>query len=127
MKKVAVIITLAIGLSSCATKTIIKEVVSSTTTPVVTTPVTNKYEDYLSFVSSQSSLTQYEPVQDMYRLADTICLSLDSGRTILQISTTLSQTATTNDQLTFYAATMYGAIKYICPEYMSDLNAYLNT
>lgn len=127
MRKVTSIVIMALGLTACGTTTVIREVAPSTTTPVVTTPAVNKYEEYIFFVQSKSGQAQFESAQDMIGVADTICASLISGKTVSEISNTLNSTAVNDSVLTLYAAMMYGAIKYICPEYMPALTAYLNT
>jgi hypothetical protein len=109
---------------------------SSTTTdtvassPVVTAapaPAINKYDAYVEHVYNNSGQANSMTRATIIEYGDIICQSLDSGRTIPWITSYLSEYSNGQSDIELYASIVYGAVKHICPEYMPDMQAYLNS
>lgn len=98
-------------------------VVTLATTPL---PVVNKYDQYLEHVYNNSGQANTMSKADLIELGDLICQRLDEGNSIRTIVSVVSNAASTNSDMELGAAAIYGAVHYICSEYISDLNAYLN-
>jgi hypothetical protein len=122
---VAVLIAL-VFLSSCGTKTIIKEVTPTTNAPVITAPAVNKYDAYLEHVYNNSGQANSISKPDLIEYGDTICNALSQGRSISWIVSYLSENSSGYSDNALFASVIYGAITYICDEYKPDLNAYLS-
>lgn len=124
---VAIIVAL-IFLSSCGTTTVIKEVQATTTdAPIITSPpVVNKYDRYLEHVLNHSGKANTWSKDKLIEFGDLVCQSLDEGNSIRQVVNLLSSYSNSQSDLELFAAVTYAAITYICPEYQTDLSAYLN-
>lgn len=97
--------------------------------PVVTNPPAppvNKYDAYLEHVYNNSGQANTLSKAKLIEYGDTICQSLDSGRSIAWITSYLSSYSNGQSDVELYASIIYGAITYICDEYKGDLNLYLN-
>ena len=94
----------------------------------VETPVqsSNKYDDYYEHVLSNSGQAQTTSKSDVIELGDLVCGALDKGNTFSAVTSTLSDVADGQTDTEYYAAVVTGAVKYICPEYFSALESYLN-
>jgi hypothetical protein len=95
------------------------------TNPPITAPAVNKYDAYLEHVYNNSGQANTISKGDLIEYGDIICNALDQGRTLSWITNYLANGSTTQSDLELYASVVYGAVKHICPEYMSDMQAYL--
>lgn len=125
MKKTMSAIILSVGLVSCGTKTIVKEVPQSTNAPVVTSGA-NKYEQYVDFVKANSGQAYSYTDAQLIETGDLVCAALDSGKSIPTITQILEDTARNQSDIELFASVMYSAIQYICPEYKAALSSHLN-
>lgn len=101
----------------------------TTPAPVVTNPpapAKTKYDLYLDYVLSESGRANTWNTSTLIEFGDTVCQSLDNGSSIRQVVNILSRNAKDDSDIVFFAAVVRGAIENICPQYMSDLNYYLN-
>ena len=89
-------------------------------------PVVNKYEAYLNHVYNNSGQANTIDKADLISYGDTICSSLDNGRTIPYIVSYLSDRSAGETDAALFASVIFGAITYICDEYKGDLNLYLS-
>jgi hypothetical protein len=90
-------------------------------------PVTNKYDDYMNHVLNNSGQANSWGKAKLIEFGDLVCQALDEGNSVGQVANLLSSYAKTTSDMQMFAAVMYGAIKHICPQYMPDLNYYLNS
>lgn len=125
MKKVTALVVVSLALSACGTKTVIREVAPTPTNPPVTAPATNKYDDYVSWVKNNSGQANSTSNSQIIETGDLVCSALDSGRTIKEVATLMQETASTSSDIELYAAVLYGAVKYLCPEYQQAMTDYL--
>lgn len=108
---------------------------NTTSAPVVTnppytiapTPSKNKYDEYMDHVLNNSGQANTWSKADVIEFGDLVCQALDKGNSIRSVVSLLNQYAKTDSDVEFFASVAFGAINYICPEYKSDLNAYLNS
>jgi len=122
---VAILIAL-IFLSSCGTTTVVKEVPTATVAPEVSyAPAVNKYDAYLEHVYNNSGQANTISKSDLIEYGDTICQSLDNGKSIPYIVNYLSEYSNSQSDNALFASVIFGAITYICDEYKGDLNLYL--
>lgn len=118
---------MSLGLVSCGTTTIVKEVPQTTLAPApVVVPSSNKYEKYVEFVKSNSGQANSYTDSQLIETGDLVCNALDAGNQMSRITDILQNNAQNQSDLELYAAVMYGAIQHICPEYMDALRSYLN-
>lgn len=113
-------------LSACGTKTIIKEVAATTTVAPYVAPVTNKYDDYYAHVLKNSGQANSESKADVIEFGDLVCQSLDAGNSVQKVVALLNSYAETTSDRELYAAVITGAIMYLCSEYNSALQNYLD-
>jgi hypothetical protein len=95
--------------------------------PIVTDPPANKYDLYYDHVITNSGLANSWAKSDVIKFGDLVCQSLDEGNTVNQVADLLNSYVTDSSNLKFFATVMYGSIKFICPQYMPDLDFYLNS
>lgn len=98
--------------------------------PVITAapaPPVNKYDAYLEHVYNNSGQANTMTKAKLIEYGDIICEALDNGRTIAWITAYLSTYSEGQSDVELYASIIYGAVKNICPEYMSDMQSYLNS
>lgn len=112
-------------LMGCGKTTIIREVASPTTVVEYQAPVTNKYDDYYAHVLKNSGQANTEPKADIIELGDLVCQSLDNNNSVRSVVTLLDDYAESTSDRELYAAIITGSIMYLCPEYSSDLQNYL--
>lgn len=125
-KKLLTLTAASILIAGCGgTKTIIREVAPSPTEAPYVAPATNKYEDYYSHVLTNSGQANSEPKSDVIEFGDIVCQALDAGRSVAFVVDLLNGYAESNSDQELYAAIITGAILYICPEYNSQLQSYL--
>ena len=125
MKRIVTITVLAAGiLSACGTTTIIREVAATTTTEV-TVPAVNKYDQYYEHVLNNSGKANTMGKDKVIEIGDLICGALDKGNGMDAIVTVLTRASTGQQDNELFAAEMYGAVKYLCPEYQAQMDAYL--
>lgn len=125
MKKVTAFIIASLALSACGTKTIVKEVAPTPTNPPITAPATNKYEDYVAWVKSNSGQANTTSESLIIETGDTICTALDAGRSVKQVADLMQENAVSSSDVELFAAVLYGAVQYLCPEYKQDMSNYL--
>lgn len=125
MKKVALTAVAVLSLTACGTKTIVREVAPTPTDAPVTAPATNKYDDYVAWVKNNSGQANSASNSQIIETGDTICNALDSGRSIKEVADLMTETANTASDIELYAAVLYGAVVYLCPEYRAEMNEYL--
>lgn len=94
---------------------------------VAPTPAVNKYDAYLDHVYNNSGQANTITKASLIEYGDTICESLDNGRSIPYIVNYLSNYANSQSDNALFASVIFGAITYICDEYKGDLNLYLST
>jgi hypothetical protein len=132
---VLIIIIVIVSLSSGDSNTIIeksKDKVVSTdpslkTIPPQTSPVvTNKYDDYLNHVLNNSGQANTWTKSQLIEFGDLVCGALDNGNTVSQVVLVLNNYAETNSDIELFAAVLYASINNICPQYISQLNTYIN-
>jgi hypothetical protein len=127
MKKVAFIVATTIVLGACGTKTIVKEVAPVSTNPPITAPATNKYEDYVAWVKSNSGQANTTSESLIIETGDIICNALDAGRSVKQVADLMEESAVSSSDIELFAAVLYGAVQYLCPEYRQAMTDYLAT
>lgn len=125
MKKAPAVIVATLLFSACGTKTVVKEVAPTPTTPPVTAPATNKYDDYVKFVRDNSGQAYSAATSDIVEAGDLVCSALDSGRDVREVANMMEGLANTSSDIELYAAVLYGAVQYICPEYYIQMSEYL--
>ena len=89
-------------------------------------PAVNKYDAYLDHVYNNSGQANTITKASLIEYGDTICQSLDNGRSIPYIVNYLSTYSNDQSDNALFASVIYGAITYICDEYKGDLNLYLS-
>ncbi len=126
MKKLLALSMVAVSLSACGTQTIIKEVTATTAEAPYVAPVTNKYDDYYAHVLKNSGQANTEPKADVIEFGDLVCQALDNNNSVQYVVKLLNGYAESNSDIELYAAIITGAIMYLCPEYNTDLQNYLD-
>ncbi len=116
------IVLIASGDNSSNSSTITTEAPVFTAAPA---PAVNKYDAYLEHVYNNSGQANTISKASLIEYGDTICESLNSGRSIPWIVNYLSQASSGYSDNALFASVIYGAITYICDEYKPALNAYL--
>lgn len=86
----------------------------------------NKYDAYYNNVIENSSRAAAATRAQVIQFGDLVCQSLDEGNSIRQVVQVLSDASVDSADIELAAAVIYAAITYICPEYSSDLSAYLS-
>lgn len=89
-------------------------------------PVTNKYDSYYEYVLNHSGQANSMSKADVIQLGDLVCQSLDEGNSVGRVAQVVADSVDTTSGLELGAAAIYAAITYICPEYTSQLNAYVS-
>ena len=100
------------------------------TNPPYTVPVTqavNKYDQYMDHVLNNSGQANTWSKADVIEFGDLVCQALDNGNSVRSVASLLNGYAKTTSDVEFFASVMFGSIKFLCPEYVSDLNYYLNS
>jgi hypothetical protein len=120
---ILVIVLIASASSSSSPATTAAPIV---TNPPITAPPVNKYDAYLDHVYNNSGQANSMSKSELIEYGDIICNALDQGKTIAWITSYLANGSNTQSDLQLYASIVYGAVKHICPEYMSDMQSYLN-
>ena len=100
--------------------------VATTQAPVITAAPVNKYDQYLEHVYNNSGQANSMSRAKLIEYGDTICGALDQGKTIGWIVSYLANGSNTQSDLELYASIVSGAVKYICSEYIGDLDLFLN-
>jgi hypothetical protein len=126
LSAVVVVLLIAVLL---ANRDISKPAAVETTTTVEqvenTVKPTNKYDDYYQHVMNNSGKAQTELRSDVIELGDLVCGALDKGNTFSAITSTLGAASSGQSDNEYFASIVYGAVKFICPEYYSAMSAYL--
>ena len=125
MKKVTALVIASLALSACGTKTIVKEVSPAPTSPPITKPATNKYDDYVGFVRNNSGQGYTASTSEIVEAGDLVCSALDSGRSVQSVAKMMEELANTASDIEVYAAVLFGAVQYLCPEYYIQMSEYL--
>lgn len=125
MRKVALTAVAVLSLTACGTKTVVKEVAPAPTNPPVTAPTTNKYDDYVDFVRSNSGQGYTASTSEIVEAGDLVCSALDSGRSVQSVAGMMEEVANTASDIEVYAAVLFGAVQYLCPEYYIQMSEYL--
>ena len=125
MKKLIALSLIAVSLSACGTKTIIREVASTTTDAPYVSPVTNKYDDYYTHVLNNSGKANSMAKSEIIEFGDVVCEALDKGRTVAWIVSFLEDYADSTSDNEFFASIIFGAVTYICAEHQEKLQNYL--
>lgn len=97
------------------------------TNPPITAPPANKYDQYMDHVLNNSGQANTWSKADVIEFGDLVCQALDNGNSVRQVVNLLEGYAKTNSDVEFFASVAFGAITYICPEYTTALDAYLNS
>ena len=115
------------GDNSSAPKTTNAPAPVVTNPPITAAPVTNKYDDYMNHVLNNSGQANSWSKADVIEFGDLVCQALDNGNSVRSVVNLLNNYAKTTSDAEFFASVMIGSIKFLCPEYMSDLQYYLNS
>lgn len=97
------------------------------TNPPYTPPAQNKYDQYMDHVLNNSGQANTWSKADVIEFGDLVCGALDNGNSVRQVVNLLEGYAKSSSDVEFFASVAFGAITYICPEYKSDLDYYLNS
>ena len=130
MKKLLIVSLLV--LAGCKTETIVREVpASSSTTTIyqppapVYNPTTMDYNAYLAFVNSYSTGALLISDYDLITYGDNVCTTLFSGSSVQDVVEYLSSTPMSYSESSLVASVVSGAITYLCPEFLNEMNFYL--
>ena len=90
-------------------------------------PVVNKYDTYLEHLYNNSGQANTWSKAQLIEFGDTVCQALDQGSTVRQVVNLLSSYAKTPSDIELFAAVAWASITYICPEYKTQMDNYLNS
>lgn len=94
--------------------------------PVITAPAVNKYDAYYEHVLNNSGQANTADKSDVIEFGDLVCQSLDNGKSVAAVTEVVANASSSTSDMELGAAVIYGAIKYLCPEYDAMLQAYLS-
>lgn len=94
--------------------------------PIVTSAPINKYDSYYEHVLNNSGQANTASKADVIEFGDLVCQSLDNGQSVAAVANVVSNASSSSSDIELGAAVIFGAIKYLCPEYDAMLQAYLN-
>jgi hypothetical protein len=97
----------------------------TTEAPPATTPIVNKYDQYMDHVRSNSGQSYSWPASKVIEFGDVVCTTLRNGSAVSSVVSLFDRYAKTDSDTAFFAAVMTGTVMYICPEYTADLQAYI--
>jgi hypothetical protein len=97
------------------------------TNPPVTAPPVNKYDKYVNALQGFSGQANSWSRPKLIEFGDLVCETLDNGKSISSVVSLMENYAKTQSDVEFLAGVVMFSVQHICPEYMSDLNAYLGT
>lgn len=135
MKKYLITTAALLSLSACGTTTVIREVTATTQQPketvVITVPVqettpTNKYTKFYDHVMENSGQAQTWDKSNIIELGDLICGALDDGNSVASVIELLESNSDGSSDTELFASLLVGAISYICPEYVNQMENYIN-
>ena len=100
---------------------------AANTTPYVSTsePVSNKYDLYYEYVLDNSGRANTMSKSDVIKLGDLICQYLDLGNSIDELVKLLAEKSADTSAQELSGEGLFGAIEYLCPEYRSNLQTYI--
>jgi hypothetical protein len=89
-------------------------------------------EEYLSNLHSMNDwIVEANTDQDLIELGNTVCSVYDDGYStddiITELATSLDTSEVGDDAYLFAGHILGSAVKYLCPEYISDLQGYVNS
>ena len=96
-----------------------------TNPPITAAPVVNKYDQYMDHVLNNSGKANTWSKAQLIEFGDLVCQALDDGSSVRQVVNLMSSYAQNDSDIELFASVTFGAITYICPEYDSQLQAYL--
>jgi hypothetical protein len=94
--------------------------------PVITASPVNKYDSYYEHVLNNSGQANTASKADVIEFGDLVCQSLDNGQSVAAVANVVANASGSTSDMELGAAVIYGAIKYLCPEYDAMLQAYLS-
>jgi len=122
--KAAILIASLAILAGCGKETIREVLV---TTPPTETPAveSNKYDDYLDFLYSESAQSREWDEARLLELGSVVCDSFESGATLDSVIQVFADNAEGSYDTEFYATVMAGAVSYLCPEFEAYVNSQI--
>lgn len=135
MKKYLTVTAFLFSLSSCGTTTVIREVTATTqqskeivvvTVPTQETMPTNKYTKFHDHVMENSGQAQTWDKSKLIELGDLICGALDDGNSVAAVIELLESYSSGTSDTELFASILVGAVSYLCPEYASQFDNYIN-
>jgi hypothetical protein len=126
MRKTIPLIIGALLLGAC-TETVVREVPATDPprTSVEQKPVDDPMREYLDYVNANATNALYVEDSVIAEAGNLICQALDEGSSFTDITLMLDELSTSEDDSMLYAAMLYGAVQYLCPEYKSALDRYI--
>lgn len=97
-----------------------------TNPPATAAPAANKYDQYLDHVYNNSGKAYTFGEAKLIEFGDLVCGALDDGNSIRAVVNLLSNYSSGYQDNELFASVVFASITYICPEYTSDLNNYIN-
>lgn len=94
--------------------------------PIITAAPVNKYDQYYEHVLNNSGQANTMSKSDVIELGDLVCQALDQGNSIASVVQVVSNSSSDSSDVELGASAIYGAVTYLCPEYDSMMQAYLN-
>lgn len=94
--------------------------------PIITAAPVNKYDSYYEHVLNESGKANSMSKSDVIKLGDLVCQALDEGNSIAAVVRVLSNASSDSSDIDLAASALYGAVKYLCPEYDPMMQAYLS-
>ena len=98
-----------------------------TNPPAAPAPTTNKYDNYMDHVLANSGQANTADPSKLIEFGDLVCETLDEGNSVAYVAALLESYVAKKSDAELFAAVMTGAVLYICPEYKSQMSAYLNS
>lgn len=119
------------ALSGCTTEVVREVPVTQApveTRPAPTGPSSLDYINYLDHVNSQSFAAMTVSDAELTNWGDGVCTALDSGDSFADIVEYLGNASPnmSNDDAALVASVLWAAVTYLCPEYESEMSAYIN-
>ena len=118
-------------LTGCTTEVVREVEVTQTTEapqPRPSTPSSLDYARYLQYVNSQSLAALSISDYDLTTYGDGVCELLDQGEPFSEIVSFLGDgVLLTDDEAALIASVLTAAVVYLCPEYESEMNQYINS